>query len=117
MKVDIGKMVDYESLEKALQEAAIELGLDMSVKEEVEEEYELGPPLKKNEKYLWTRITLKRDNLVMTELNIYRQYPIDSFTMRTGQLYGTASEEEIKQYLDILRTNLDNELMKDRTKK
>lgn len=111
--VDIGKTVEYQTLETALVKAANEVGLKAEVEDNFDVSYRLGSG-KENRTYSGTSIDLirelrlraggiplpfiKRESRAMF-VRVRHKNPTDTFTVFVGGQLGDASDEEVQKYL------------------
>lgn len=98
--VNLGKKVDYRSLEYALLKAAKDVGLKAKLKDKYSITYNLGS-VKALREYDHTEVELKGKLFLAMRIYIYK-VPTDRFYV--APLF--ASERKIKQYLDAVSRNL-----------
>ena len=108
-KVDIGKMVDYKTLENALLKAAGEVGWKAKVRDQLEKDYRLGS-VEDVESYSYTLVELRCGiGGLFRAMQVYirdKDLPTDTFHVWTGIPHGWASEEKVRKYLDAVSRNL-----------
>lgn len=108
VRVNIGKRVDYETLETALIKAAEEVGWRADIEDSFQKEYKLGS-VEEVKAYDNTMIRLKGKYLTAARICINKEgcwWPTDNFDLWSGLPFGFASERKIKQYLDAVSRNL-----------
>jgi len=103
--VKIGKLVDYETLETALIEAAEEVGWKADVQDTFRKSYELGS-VQEVKTHDYTQISLKGRLFPAMKVIIDDKYPTDRFDIRTGLPHGVASESKVHAYLWEVSRNL-----------
>lgn len=77
-RVEIGRKVDYQTLEKALVDAAEEIGLNADVKDRFKHDYVLGS-LKKVKRYDGTEVGISGRFFTEFVITIKNKNPIDYF--------------------------------------
>jgi len=106
-RVDIGKQVNYKTLETALIEAAKEVGWKARIKDEFERNYKLGPA-QKTQDYSHTMINLR--GKVFPAMRIFipdkNRNSSDSFFVWRGFPHGMASEKKVQKYLGAVSERL-----------
>lgn len=105
--MNIGKKVDYKTLETALIKAAEEVGWRASAEDKFEKGYRLGS-VEEIQKYSGTRIRLKGKYFAAAQITLNKEWiwPTDRFPIWTGFPFGFASEGRIKDYLEAVSRNL-----------
>ena len=103
--VDIGRIVDYETLEKALFNAAEKVGLRARVEDKFEEGYKLGS-VQETKAYSHTIVKLSGRFLPAMEIMIYDKYPTNRFSVWTGLGWGFASRPTVEAYLSAVSETL-----------
>ena len=96
-KVNIGKTVNYETLETALVKAAKDVGWKAQVKDEFEKIYKLGS-VKEVQVYDATNFFLRGKLFNAMQVRIYGKKPTDYFFVRMG----FASEKRVQEYLNAV---------------
>ncbi|MFH0701415.1 MAG: hypothetical protein V2A62_03180 [Candidatus Woesearchaeota archaeon] len=104
-KVNIGKRVDYPTLEKALVEAAEEIGWKAKVKDVSEEGYRLGS-VEETSKYDHTVLHLRGILLPAMKVYLSNKEPTEYFNVWTGFPFGVALKGEVKKYLSAVSKHL-----------
>ena len=103
--VDIGKTVDYESLEKALIEAAEEVGWHAKVEDVKKKGYRLGS-VREVEGYDYTDVHLRGRFLSAMDVMIHGKGVLERFTIFTGFPYGIARDPKVEKYLSAVSEKL-----------
>ncbi len=103
--VDIGRTVDYETLEKALLEAAKEVGLQAEVEDKHRTRYKLGS-VQRIQEYARTEIALTSEEILQMTLFIYNKVSPKGFDVLTSPFFGRASDEEVSKYLEAVSSHL-----------
>jgi len=103
--VRIGKTVDYKTLEKALVDAAEEVGWKVKLRDEFRRDYKLGS-VKEVKSYESTCFLLRGKLLPAMRAYVYGKFPIDTFYIWMGFPCGFTSKKKIEQYLDNVSKNL-----------
>lgn len=101
--VDIGRFVSYETLERALNQAAEEMGWKARVEDQHRRSYQLGS-VKEVSVYRDTTVFLRRGwfpvmGFPVMEVGIYDKKSTDRFTVWTGLPAGIVSEKKVQEYL------------------
>ena len=104
-KVNIGKVVDYKTLETALVKAAEEMGWKAQVQDKFNKNYRLGS-VEEIQDYDVTQVTLKGRLFTAMQVRVYGKGSNNSFFVWTGLPFGYASERKVKQYLDAVSRHL-----------
>ena len=104
-KVEIGKTVDYPTLEKALIKAAEEVGLRATVKDKFEKGYKLGS-LEETSTYSHTLISIGGILFPAMTLYLGDKNSRDCFIVWSGFPHGFASTGRVREYLNAVSKNL-----------
>jgi len=106
-RVDIGRQVDYKTLETALVKAAEEVGWKAQVKDEFDRNYKLDS-VQETYDYSYTMVHLK--GKVFPAMKVYisnkNRDSSDSFFVCQGFPYGVASSKSVQKYLSAVSENL-----------
>ena len=105
VRVDIGKKVDYKTLETALIRAAEEVGWKAGVQDEFEKGYRLGS-VEETQDYMSTIVYLRGRLFPAMQVRMHNKNLSDGFFIRTGFPFGVASEKRIRKYLNVVSANL-----------
>ncbi|MBI2045108.1 hypothetical protein HYT23_03550 [Candidatus Pacearchaeota archaeon] len=100
-KVDIGRTVDYETLERALRSAAEKVGLRATFSDQYSEGYRLGS-VQETKAYSHTIVNLSGRFLPAMEIIIYDKHPTNRFSVWSGLGWGFASKSTVKAYLSAV---------------
>lgn len=105
--VELGRKVEYEVLEKALLEAAHEMGMRASVRDITRMDYQLGS-VREVQEYVRTDISLRGRVLPQMQVSVdKRDSPKISYFFIDGVPFGGfASPKKVKRYLDAVSKNL-----------
>lgn len=98
-KVEIGKAVDFDSLEIALHKAALELGLTTKVNSKYGKIYRLGSILEEGYKFTEVMIMGELFNLPQMRVIIGDSLAVDHFHVYRGIMKGIASKHKVEEYL------------------
>ncbi|MBI3622892.1 hypothetical protein HY212_02315 [Candidatus Pacearchaeota archaeon] len=102
VKVDIGRTVDYETLEKALFEAAKKVGLKARVEDQFDRGYKLGS-VQETQRYSNTMVYLRGRFFPAMAIYISGKGLADSFSVWNNvPLNGLASESTVRAYLSAV---------------
>ena len=104
-KVDIGKTINYETLETALVKAAEEVGWKARFEDQFSKNYKLGS-VKEIQNYDATQVFLKGRLFTAMQVRIYGKKPTDNFYVWAGFPHGVASEKSIQNYLSAVSRNI-----------
>ena len=104
-KVGIGRTVTYKDLERALLEAAKELGWKARVQDKFSTEYRLGS-VQKVQEYDGTRVFLRGSFLPTMQVIINSKSPTDRFYVWSGAPFGVALPFEVRKYLEAVSRHL-----------
>jgi hypothetical protein len=104
-KVSIGKTVDYKTLERALINAAEEVGWKARFQDQFYKSYKLGS-VEQVQDYNATQVFLKGRLFNAMQIRIYGKRPTNSFHLWAGFPFGIASERRIQGYLSAVSRNL-----------
>jgi len=104
-RVDIGKRVDYKTLETALIKAAEEVGWKARVQDRFKRNYRLGS-VQETQDYCHTTVHLRGMLFPAIQVMIYSKKPTDCFYIWAGIPFGIASERRIQEYLSAVSANL-----------
>ena len=104
--VDIGKKVDYKTLETALIKAAEEIGWKARVEDKFKKNYRLGS-VQEVQNYEFTQVFLSGKLLPAMRVIISKNVaPINRFSVWAGIPYGFAPERKVQEYLSAVSKNL-----------
>jgi len=104
-RVDVGRNVDYKTLETALIKAAEEVGWTAKVRDKFKTTYKLGC-VEGIQNYCYTDILLSRMFFQTMEVTLYGKEPANSFSVSTGPGSGFASDLSVRRYLNAVSRNL-----------
>mgnify|MGYP001603837773 FL=1 len=104
-RVNIGKTVNYETLEVALIKAAEEVGWKARVQDKFDRNYGLGS-VQETQDYSHTMVHLRGKLFPAMKVYILNKNPSDSFFLWTGLPIGFASKRRVKEYLSAVSRNL-----------
>jgi len=101
-KVEIGRTVSYEALEKALLEAAKKVGLRARVEDQFEQGYKLGS-VQETRRYSHTMVYLRGRLLPAMAIYIHGKGLATDFRVWNNvPSNGFASESTVKEYLNAV---------------
>ncbi|MFH1503211.1 MAG: hypothetical protein ABIE36_00965 [Candidatus Diapherotrites archaeon] len=104
-RVEIGKQVDYKTLETALVKAAEEIGWKAKVQDKFERNYKLGS-VQETQDYSHTMVNLRGRVFPAMKVYISNKSPTDRFYVWQGFPCGLVSERKIQEYLSAVSRNL-----------
>jgi len=103
-KVEIGRVVHYSDLEKALRKAAEKVGWTAEVRDIYKQGYRLGS-VQETEEYDHTEVTLRGRVFPIAQVNIYGKGDLTYFFVSRAGRSGRASKR-IQQYLSAVSKHL-----------
>ncbi len=103
--VNIGKRVDYKTLETALVKAAEKVGWKTRIEDKFDKNYNLGS-VQETKDYSHTIVHLKGRLFSAIKIYIPNKNQSNWFSIWQGLQHGIASEKRIKKYLSAVSENL-----------
>jgi len=103
--VEIGRQVDYKTLETALIKAAEEVGWKAQVKDEFDTNYKLGS-VQETQDYSHTMVHLRGRVFPAMKVYIPNKELSGRFFVWKGLSHGLASEKRVQEYLSAVSRNL-----------
>lgn len=104
-RVELGKKVNYSDLEKALLNAALDLGWKAEIKQEFDRKFVLGS-VKEVDEYSRTLVRVRSRLLPQLRISLYDRDTPSSFSLYNGFPYGFASDKKAKEYLEAVSMHL-----------
>lgn len=104
-QVNMGKTVEYKTLETALLNAAEKMGWKAKIKDEFNKEYKLGS-VQEVQNYNTTQVFLSGRLFPAMRVRVNKNFSINNFYVLSGFPFGIASEKKIKEYLSAVSDNL-----------
>jgi len=105
-EVKIGRSVDYKELERALVEAAKDVGWDAKVRDVFSSGYRIDSSVESTKDYLYTEIRLRGVFLPTMRALIHKDTRQSSFNIWTGFPFGVALGYEVRGYLKAVSAYL-----------
>ena len=106
-RVDIGRKVDYKTLETALVKAAEEVGWKAQIEDTFNRSYKLDP-FQETKDYDGTMVHLRGRVFSAIKVRIPDKNPSNMFFVWQGSPNGWASERKVQEYLGAVSRNLLN---------